>query len=168
MTVETFLQIKELLDKNRIKYQHITHEHVHRSEDAAKIRGTNLDEAAKAIVLKVEKRRDSDGRSEKYYEFIQVVIGGDQKIDLKKLRLYFNSKNIALASPDEVLEMTGCTIGSVPPFGILFNIPVYMDSGLLEKERIVFSAGTHNDSIIMAPQDYVSLLDPKIDSFRKE
>ncbi len=165
MTVETFLQIKELLDKNKINYTHITHEHVHRSEDAAKIRGTNLDEAAKAIILKIERK---DSENVKHYEFIQVVIGGDQKIDLKKLRLYFNSKNVALASPDEVLERTGCTIGSVPPFGILFNIPVYMDNALIDKSRIVFSAGTHNDSILMGPEDYVSIIDPKIDSFRKE
>lgn len=165
MTVETFLRIKEILDKNNVSYQHLIHEHVHRSEDAAKIRGTNLDEAAKAIILKVERKDSENG---KHYEMIQVVIGGDQKIDLKKMRIFFNSKNVALASPDEVLERTGCTIGSVPPFGILFNIPVYMDKGLLDKERIVFSAGTHNDSIMMKPEDYMKIIGPTIDIFRKE
>lgn len=164
MTVETFLQIKKILDENNMVYTHLTHEHVHRSEDAAKIRGTNLDEAAKAIVLKVEKKDDSG----KYYTFIQIVIGGDQRIDLKKLRLFFNSKNVALASPEEVLEKTGCTIGSVPPFGILFDIPVYMDKSLLDKSQIVFSAGTHNDSIIMNPEDYVNILAPEIMDLKKD
>lgn len=159
MTTETFLQIKEILDRNKVEYTHLTHEHVHRSEDAAKIRGTNLDEAAKAIVLKVEKRDPEKG---KYYDFIQVVISGDQRIDLKKLRTIFNSRNVALASPDEVLEKTGCTIGSVPPFGILFKMKVYMDDGLLEKERIVFSAGTHTDSIIMKPADYIKIVNPEV------
>jgi len=163
MTVETFQQIKELLDKNKIIYEHVTHEHVHRSEDAAKIRGTNLEEAAKAIILKVEKK----GENGKFYIIIQVVIGGDQRIDLKKLRVLFGSRDIALASPEEVLEKTGCTIGSVPPFGGLFNIPVYMDNGLLEKERIVFSAGTHTDSIIMRPQDYLLIINPIVDDFKK-
>lgn len=163
MTSSTFLQIKEILDKSNIDYTHLTHEHVHRSEDAAKIRGTNLDEAAKAIILKVEKK-DNNGKS---YEFIQVVIGGDQKIDLKKLRLMFNSKNIALASPEEVLERTGCTIGSVPPFGILFNIPVYMDRSLNEKPQIVFSAGTHFDSIMIKPEDYVKIVKPEIIDIKK-
>lgn len=164
MTVETFLRIKKILDDNNIEYTHSTHEHVHRSEDAAKIRGTNLDEAAKAIVLKVEKK-DEDG---KHYDFIQIVIGGDRRIDLKKLRTYFDSKNVALASPDEVLEKTGCTIGSVPPFGLLFNIPVYMDKALLEKPRIVFSAGTHNDSIMMNPEDYFRIMIPIVEDFKKE
>jgi Ala-tRNA(Pro) deacylase len=173
MTVETFLQIKKILEDNKIEYTHLTHEHVHRSEDAAKIRGTNLDEAAKAIVLKVEKKKNAVGegiadvKSEKYYEFIQIVIGGDQRIDLKKLRTMFDSKNVALASPDEVLEKTGCTIGSVPPFGILFSIPVYLDKSLLDKPRIVFSAGTHNDSIMMNPEDYFRIINPVVDDFKK-
>lgn len=163
MTIEAFLQIKELLDKHKIIYEHITHEHVHHSEDAAKIRGTNLSEAAKAIIIKAEKRDDSGKR----YDFIQVVIGGDQKIDLKKLRTLLNSKNVSLASPDEVLEKTGCTIGSVPPFGILFNLKVYMDNGLLEKERIVFSAGTHTDSIMMNPKEYTQIINPMIADLKK-
>ncbi|HIH31940.1 TPA: hypothetical protein HA235_04485 [Candidatus Woesearchaeota archaeon] len=163
MTSSTFLQIKEILDKNNIEYKHLTHEHVHRSEDAAKIRGTNLDEAAKAIILKVEKKDDSG----KYFEYIQVVIAGNERIDLKKLRIMFNSKNVALASAEEVLERTGCTIGSVPPFGILFNIPVYMDRSLSEKSQIVFSAGTHNDSIMMKPKDYVKIIKPEIIDIKK-
>lgn len=164
MTTETFLQIKELLDKNNVEYTHLTHEHVHRSEDAAKIRGTNLDEAAKAIVLKVERKDPEKG---KYYEFIQVVIAGNERIDLKKLRKILNSRNVALASPDEVLDKTGCTIGSVPPFGILFGLKVYMDNGLLDKSRIVFSAGTHNDSIIMKPEDYIRIVSPNIVDLNK-
>lgn len=164
MGVETFLKIKQILDDSHIEYTHLTHERVHRSEDAAKIRGTNIDEAAKAIILKVEKKSEDKG---KFYEFIQVVIAGNEKIDLKKLRKIFNSKNIALASPDEVFEKTDCTIGSVPPFGILFNIPVYIDEGLLNKERIVFSAGTHFDSIIMKPEDYMRLINPKILDLKK-
>lgn len=164
MPVETFLQIKEILDSNKVSYQHVTHEHVHRSEDAAKIRGTNLDEAAKAIILKVEQKGDTG----KFFKIIQVVIGGDQRIDLKKLRAYFRSRNVALASPEEVLEKTKCTIGSVPPFGILFKIPVYLDSGLLEKERIVFSAGTHTDSIIMKPEDYLKIINPVVMNLKKD
>ena len=66
MAESHFLQIRELLDKRKIVYEHLIHEHVHHSEDAAKIRGTNLSEAAKAIILKVEARDRS-------FSFIQAV-----------------------------------------------------------------------------------------------
>ena len=161
MSQSTFLQIKELLDKHKIVYTHLIHEHVHTSADAAKIRGTNLEDAAKAIICKVEKR---DGT----YEFIQAVIPADKRIDLKKIKRFLDSRNVALASPDEVLEKTGCTIGSVPPFAILFGIKMYVDEAILEREQIVFSAGTHNDSIMMKPQDYIRIVDPVVTEFKKE
>ena len=162
MTVETFLKIKNILDKSRVDYKHLIHEHVSTSEDAAKIRGTNLEDAAKAIILKVQNKDGS-------FKFIQAVIPAHQRIDLKKLKIILDSKNVALASPDEVLEQTGCTIGSVPPFAsLLFNIPMYMDESILKKDFIVFSAGTHNDSIEMKAQDYYVILDPQVVEFKKE
>ncbi|MFA5797115.1 MAG: YbaK/EbsC family protein [Candidatus Woesearchaeota archaeon] len=165
MTELHFLQIRELLNKHKIVYQHIVHEHVHHSSDAAKIRGTNLSEAAKAIILKVELK---DKLPQDKFVFIQAVIPGDQRIDLKKIKNLFDSRNVQLASPDEVLEKTGCTIGSVPPFGNLFNIPIYLDESILTKEQIVFSAGTHHDSIIIKPEDYVRVVNPKVVDLRKE
>jgi Ala-tRNA(Pro) deacylase len=160
MTTETFLEIKKILDDAKIEYTHLTHDYVRTSEDAAKIRGTNIEDAAKAIILKVQLR---DGT----FEFIQAIIPANQRIDLKKLKILLDSKNVALASPDEVLERTGCTVGSVPPFGKIFSIPMYMDESILKKDFIVFSAGTHNDSVKMKAQDYYNILEPKVAEFKK-
>jgi len=161
MSESTFLRIKELLDSKKISYEHFVHAHVTTSQDAAAIRNTNLDDAAKAIICKVELK---DGT----YIFIQAVIQASKRIDLKKLKNLLDSKNVALASPDEVLEKTGCTIGSVPPFANLFNIKMYVDEGLLQRESIVFSAGTHTDSIQMKPQDYMKVTEPTVLEFKKE
>ena len=163
MSQETFLQIKKILDEARIQYTHITHEHVHTSSDAAKIRGTNLEDAAKAIVLKAEFIENGT----KSFKFIQAVLPANKRIDLKKLKIILNSKNVSLASPDEVLERTGCTIGSVPPFGKLFNIEMYLDESILKKELIVFSAGTHNDSMQLKAEDYYKVLEPIVCEFKK-
>jgi Ala-tRNA(Pro) deacylase len=67
MSVETFLKIKDILDKSRVDYKHIIHDYVKTSEDAAKIRGTNIEDAAKALILKVQSNDTS-------YYFIQAVI----------------------------------------------------------------------------------------------
>jgi Ala-tRNA(Pro) deacylase len=164
MSSSTFLQIKKILDDKKIEYTHLMHEHVHTSEDAAKIRGTNLEDAAKAIIIKAELKSDS----ERKFDFIQAVIPADKRIDLKKLKNFLGVKNLALASPEEVLERTGCTIGSVPPFAIFFGIKMYVDESILERERIVFSAGTHNDSIMMNPQEYINIVNPVVTEFKKE
>lgn len=139
------------------EYEHLKHEHVHTSADAAKVRGTRLEQAAKAIIL----------RERKTGTFYMFVLGGDRKIDLKILKKdLLGVKNISLASPDEVLKLTGCTVGSVPPFGQLFDISVYFDQDLLDtQEEIVFSAGTHYDGVKIKTKDYVCVVKPVIASF---
>jgi len=161
MATETFLEIKKILDASKVEYKHITHDYVRTSEDAANIRGTKIEDAAKAIILKAQNK---DGN----FNFIQAVISANERIDLKKLKILLNSKNVSLASPDEVLKKTGCTVGSVPPFAnVLFDIPTYLDESVLKKDFIVFSAGTHNDSMQMKVQDYCRILEPKVVDLRK-
>ena len=150
-----------MLEKNNIAYEHFSHAHVTTSQDAAQVRNTSLDDAAKAIICKIEKRDGS-------FEFIQAILQASKRIDLKKLKRFLDSKNVALASPDEVLERTGCTIGSVPPFGILFGIKMFVDEDLPKRESIVFSAGTHTDSIQMKPQDYLKVTEPTVLEFKRE
>jgi len=158
MAEDTFEKIKKLLEGEKFEFLHLTHEHVHSSKDAAKVRGTNIEEAAKAIVLKI-KKRDNE------YFFVQCVVSGHRKIDLKKLKKILNAKSAALASADEVLQKTGCTIGSVPPFGNIFDLPVYADKALFENEKIVFSAGTHNDSVKMRSVDWSAVVQPVVEDF---
>ena len=156
MGKKEFDMIVELLSSKNLEFEHITHEHVHRSEDAAKIRGNRVEQAAKAIVLKIRNRKSKE------YEFVQCVISGHKKIDLKKLKSLLELDNASLASPEEVLEKTGCTIGSVPPFGKLFGISTFVDSSITEQEYIFFSAGTHNDSIKIKSKDYIAAVEPEI------
>jgi Ala-tRNA(Pro) deacylase len=155
MSQETFEKIIELLKENSAQFIHLTHEHVVTSEDAAKIRGTRIEQAAKAIVLKIRRKNSN--------EFIQCVLSGARRIDLKKLKQLLNEKNIGLATADEVLKITGCTIGSVPPFGELFGLKVFFDKQLLSEEEIVFCAGTHNDSIKIKTKDYINITKPIVE-----
>lgn len=158
MGKEVFDRIRLLLNENKIVFEQIEHEHVRTSDEAARIRGMSLDEGAKAIVLKAKGRNNE-------YSFIQCVVPGDRKIDFKTVRKLLGLKSISLATPEEVLEITGCTIGSVPPFGPLFGINTYADEVLSGKDKIVFSAGTHNDSIRMAASDYLFVVRPVVLSF---
>jgi len=160
MGKEVLEKILNLLNEKNVQFEHLTHEHVHRSEDAAKIRGNTVSQAAKAIILKVKPRLE-----ECKYKIIQCVLPGDKKIDLKKLKNLLDLKNASLASPEEVYEKTTCVIGSVPPFGNLFNLEVYASKDILEQEIIFFSAGTHNDSIKMKSKDYFVLINPILIDF---
>lgn len=143
--------LQKILDLVKdVEHEYFQHEHVHTSEDAASIRGNDLSQAAKAIVLRGKKN------GSRFY--VQCVLQGHKKLNIKELKKFFGFKKLGLATPEQVLEVTNCTIGSVPPFGHLFGLPVFVDEDLFTEKYIFFSAGTHNDSVKMKSQDYKEIV----------
>ena len=143
-------EIKKLLDKNKIKYKTLEHEAVFTSEEAAKARGTKLEEAAKALVCKANNK------------FIFCCVRGNDNLDISKLKKNLRLDSVRTASADEVKEVTGFSIGSVPPFGNLFRLDVYFDEKLAKNENAVFNAGSHTNSIIMKMKDLIKITGAKI------
>lgn len=143
-------EIRKLLDENKIVYKCWTHQECSTSEEGAAIRGTEVMSGAKALIFR------SEG------SFAMLVIAGDKKADMKTLKFTLRAKSLSLATPEEALQVTHCTIGSIPPFGNLFGIPVYVDKSLYRNERINFNAGRHDTSIQMNIEDWERVVKPKI------
>ena len=59
----------------------------------------------------------------------------------------------------------GVQPGGVPPFGNLFELPVYAVPELFDVERIVFNAGDRRFSLAMRSSDYRRLARPVEFSF---
>lgn len=140
-------RIITVLEEKGYDYQVLEHGHVHTSEDAAKVRDTKLEEAAKALVLK-DRTKD---------EFFMCVVSGHKRLDLKKIKRLRNSKNVSLASPDDVFKRTGCKVGTVPPFPALFGLDGYVDAGVLANDFVVFSAASHYKSIRMRSEEWKAI-----------
>lgn len=152
MSLETLNKIKSLFEKENLDFKLINHKVIPKdSLGAAKVRGTNYEDAAKALILKINKE-----------EFIQVIICASKKLDTKKLRLEIESKKISFAKPDEVYKLTDCVVGTIPPFGVLWNIKTFIDKDLLDKNEVVFSCGTNTDSILSSPKNIQILNNSKI------
>ena len=148
--------IKKLLDRNGISYKISEHEPVYTSEQAARVRGVKLETGVKALVLK-----SVEG------SFMIGLVAADRKVDLKKFAKIVKTKKLHLASPQEVLNMTGCEVGSVHPFGNLHELPTYMDKSVLENDVVNFNAGLHTITIEMKSRDLVKAIEPSIKSFSK-
>jgi len=149
-------QVKELLDQNGIAYKVSEHSPVYTSEQAAKVRGIELKTGVKALVFKTEQG-----------SFILGLIAADKKMDVKKLAKIVGTRKLELASPQDVLKVTGCEIGSVHPFGNLFGLPTYMDPSVLENDSVNFNAGLHTVSVYMKARDLVKAIKPRITEFSK-
>ena len=55
MSVKTFEKLTALLDKHQARYRVVEHPTAGKSEEVAKIRGTELGQGAKALVCKVKR-----------------------------------------------------------------------------------------------------------------
>lgn len=145
--MDVFDRIIALLDQAKCEYVVLEHGHVHTSEQAANVRGTKLEEAAKALILK--------SKEGKFYQF---VVSGNRRLALKKVKKILGVKNISLAPPTAVFELTKLKVGTIPPFGNLFGVEVFVDDHVLDNEFVVFSAGSHFKSIRMKAKEYIKII----------
>ncbi len=141
------------LQQQAIDYEVKQHQRVYTSEEAARVRGTDLASGAKALVCK------ADGR------LVMFVLPADRRLASRQVRRHGGLRSLRFASHEEVLERTGLTPGSIPPFGSLFDIPTYCDRRLQEQPRINFNAGDHTISISMRSEDYFVVEQPEIGDF---
>ena len=149
--MDVFPQIKEFLDQHTVEYKVIEHPPTKTSEESALHRGEPLKIGAKALVVKIDTA------------FHLFIIPANRKLDTKKIKMLFNSKSLRFATPEELMQLTGLVPGSVPPFGNLLKIPMMVDKALLEEEYMAFNAGLLTTSIKMKVQDYVRILQPRME-----
>ncbi len=131
-------KVVELLDGRCFRL--VEHAEAETSEEAARIRGSRLEQGAKALVLR------SKG------EYLLFVVSAARELDAKALRAALKLKSLSFASAPEVEEKFGLLKGSVPPFGSVLGIRTIADNSLRaanEGGEIVFNAGLRSKSIFI-------------------
>ncbi|WP_346940790.1 YbaK/EbsC family protein [uncultured Clostridium sp.] len=84
---------------------------------------------------------------------ILVVTAGDGKIDNSKFKAQFKMK-AKMLSPDEVIQLTGHSIGGVCPFGIENpNVKIYTDISLKRFNTVFPACGSSNSAIELSCDD---------------
>ncbi len=78
-----------------------------------------------------------------------VIANGNARVSYRRLAAHFgvSRKRVRMASPDEVLKLTGYPAGGVPPFGLPNPLPVLMDPGVLDQE-IVYGGGGDDHTLV--------------------
>ena len=126
------------------------HAPVFTSEEAARVRRTPIEAGAKALVFLAANRP------------VHVVLPGVRRVDNARLRAVLGTRTLRFATHAELLALTGCVPGAVPPFGNLFGLPALVDEALAEREEIAFSAGSNTVSIIMRGDDFLRLSEARV------
>ena len=139
--------ILTIFAKLGIDFTENVHEEVRTSLQAAKVRGTPLKCGVKALVCRTLENR-----------FILVLVRADKKADLKRIAEIAGTKRISLASTDEVIQVTGCEPGSIPPFGHKNELETYADSDIFKENKVNFNIGLKTHSAEIAGKDLRKIL----------
>jgi aspartyl-tRNA synthetase len=150
-----YARIEEEFKKANVSFEPYEHEAVLTSEEAAKVRNTPLSQGAKALLLYAD---DTP---------IMVTLPGDRKLDMKAFKHLYGVKDLRMATPEQVEEVTGVKIGAVPPFGHIFEIPLYMDTHLADETTVSFNAGLHTKSMSVNQKEYERVAKPIVGEFSK-
>jgi prolyl-tRNA editing enzyme YbaK/EbsC (Cys-tRNA(Pro) deacylase) len=88
-------------------------------------------------------------------EPVLILTSGDNQVD-EEIAGKQIGKEIQFASPDFVREQTGFAIGGVSPYGLIKEIPIYLDRDLLDHSEIWVAAGSHHAVIRVEPNTLLS------------
>jgi Ala-tRNA(Pro) deacylase len=84
-----------------------------------------------------------------------------RKVDFAKAQELLHGE-VTLAAEERIAELfPDCEVGAEPPFGNLYNLPVYVSPELTRDEFITFNAGTHHEAIKMRYADFERLVKPE-------
>jgi Ala-tRNA(Pro) deacylase len=90
------------------------------------------------------------------------------QVDVEKAGSALGAREIRLAQEEEFEgSFPDCEVGAMPPFGNLYDVPVYVEETLAEDETIVFRAGTHIDTMSVTYADFDRLVEPTVAKFAR-
>ena len=144
-------KLKELFDEGKISYEVYNHPLAYTAQEIAERQHFSGKEMAKVVILKV------DGG------LIMAVVTASQKVHLNTVKANLAAHEVRLATEDEFIsKFPDCEIGSMPPFGNLFGLPVCVDPAVEKDESIYFNAGNHVQTVKLRYKDFEKLVNPRV------
>ena len=105
-------------------YTLLVHAPVLTSKEAADIRKVDLTTGAKALLIHASAQE----------KFFLAVMSASRKFNWQDFRKVTKEKRLRFATEEELIKITGCLSGAVPPFGSLFPVPTetFVDESLAD------------------------------------
>ena len=95
--------------------------------------------------------------------YAMTVLPATARLDLSQLRRRTGRYGLTVAEDDEIKgQVPDCPVATMPPFGRVFGLPVYLDRAFAEEAEIVFESGTDREAVNMPMGAYVRVERPAI------
>lgn len=146
-------KLREFLDSQNVKYMVISHSLAYTAQGIAALVHVSGHKLAKTVIVKI------DG------VLAMAVVPASMHVDLDRLKELTGAQAVEVATEREFKDaFPDCETGAMPPFGNLYDMPVYADASLSENQEITFSAGSHRELMRMQWKDMAQLVNPTVDN----
>jgi Ala-tRNA(Pro) deacylase len=125
------------LGSHAVEYELHEHPLTFTARETAEIEGVDPRRFAKTLAVET-----GDGRR------ALVVVDAIDHLDLDKAAVALGAERVRLLSEPEMQQMApDCEVGTIPPIGQLFDVPVLADVAVREDPEITFHAGSHHFTV---------------------
>lgn len=141
-----------LLRQQGVAYTEHPYRYEERGGTAVSSRELGVDEHAVVKTLIME---DEAGAP------LVVLMHGDREVSTKALARQLGKKAIQICKPEVAQRHSGYMVGGTSPFGTRKAMPVYVERGILELEKIYVNGGSRGFLVGIAPGELVRVLGAK-------
>jgi prolyl-tRNA editing enzyme YbaK/EbsC (Cys-tRNA(Pro) deacylase) len=116
--------------------------------------GYGLDQSANAIVV-VGK---GDPRA-----YVACLVLATTRLDVNGVvRKKIGVKKASFASADETIEKTGMQIGGVTPYGLPAELPLWIDSRIMDVPDVIVGGGSRDRKLLVPPASLAALSNAEV------
>jgi prolyl-tRNA editing enzyme YbaK/EbsC (Cys-tRNA(Pro) deacylase) len=88
---------------------------------------------------------------------VACVVLATHRLDVNRAVRARIGRKSSFASPEETRAVTGHEIGGVTVFGLPVDLPIWVDSAVMERDRIILGGGSRSWKVIAPPSILATL-----------
>lgn len=146
--------IKDMLEKRDVAYEELHHRVAFTAQEVAQSEHVSGDCVAKVVVIIADDRP------------VELILPASRRVALDRVRKVLGADAVRLASEAEMNRIfTDCETGAIPPLRRWNDVAVLMDASISKATQLLFQAGSHEDAIRLNFQDWLELVNPRVEFF---
>ena len=137
-------RVRNYLRENEVAFEVMEHKRTVSAQSIAQTEHESGWRVAKPVLLKLGSK------------LAMAVVPAPVRVDLSKVKMGLGRDDVELAAEEEyAMAFPDCELGAEPPFGNLYDMPMFIDRALLGDPYLVFRDGTHHATLKTSLQDYL-------------
>ena len=147
-------KLKSFLDDHKVPYHVLKHHKAYTSLEIAEALHVPGQDLAKVVMIKAGD------------DLVMAVLPANFSVDLEKFAQVVSKDTVYVATEQQFRgTFPDCEVGAMPPFGNLYDVPVFVDVALTQDAQIFFEAGNHLEAIRLKYADFERLVQPRVADF---